>query len=153
MTTKLKFGIPDLELRCASGDTINPSNFAGHALIAVFLPDDPGMAMMELRQLRKTCAELANHDGWIIAFSNDGQPVEPGSTARILTIPDPGRRAWTAFRDLTDCPETIDRGSGATFLFTRGGSLHRYWPGTGHADDVLQELCAPVSTYPNERGA
>ena len=151
MNTNLKFGIPDLELTCASGATINPAGFAGHALIAVFLPDDPETAAREMSLLRKTCTDFADSDGWILAFGNHNERVDGDTTARILTISDPGRRAWTAFRDLTDGLETIDRGRGATFLFTRGGNLQRYWEGPGHADEILQALRKPASGNPKER--
>jgi hypothetical protein len=42
----------------------------------------------------------------------------------------------------------LDRESGATFLFTRGGNLHRYWHGPGHIDEVLAELKIPPSENP-----
>jgi len=141
----LKFGIPDLDLTSASGVKINPSNFAGHHLIVLFCPDDPEQAAGEMNLYRHHCADFVEHDAWLLAFGDEREATTVNGPARILTVPDPGRRAWTAFRDLTDYPEAFEWGGGAVFLFTSGGNLHRYWHGPGHVHDVLDQLRDPLN--------
>ena len=143
-TTHLKFGIPDIELTCRLGSTVNPSSFAGHSLVVVFCPSDPEQAANEAEAYRKHASEFVAHDAWILAFGEDCRTA-PDGAAQLLTIADEDRHAWTAFRDLTDSAETLDRGDGATFLFRRGGGLNRYWHGPGHVHDVLNELAMPAS--------
>ena len=139
-TEKLKFGIPDIELRCAEGATINPGSFAGHELIALFCPIDSDAAEQEIAAYRSHCAEFVNRDAWLLVFA-DTCPV---GTGRALTIPDRDRCAWVAFRDLAAQPEELDRRSGAVFFFTRGGALHRYWRGPGHLPEVIEQLQTAV---------
>lgn len=149
-TAHLKFGIPDLDLTCESGVTVNPSSFAGHELIVLFCPDDSEQAAQEMRLYRRHCADIVGRDAWILAFGDECETAAVDGTTRILTVPDLNRRAWTAFRDLTDCPEAFERGSGAVFLFTRGGNLHRYWHGPGHVHQVLAELQSPSSEHQSQ---
>jgi peroxiredoxin len=136
----LRFGIPDVELRCASGITVNPSSFAGHELIVLFCPADPAEAARELGSYRSRSADFVDEDAWVVAISEECAQIAAKGPERILTVRDPERSAWDAFRSLTDSPDRFDRHSGATFVFTRGGNLHRFWLGTGHVGDVLAEL-------------
>ena len=140
----LRFGIPDVELRCTFGLSINPSSFAGHELVVVFCPADPAEAAKEISAYRRRIAEFVDHDAWILAIGDACAQEEAKGPERVLAILDPDHQAWFAFRDLTDCPEAFDRERGATFFFTRGGNLHRFWHGPAHVDDVLSELPDPV---------
>jgi hypothetical protein len=38
-TTQLNYGIPDVELSWSCGGSVNPSCFAGHQLVVLFLPE------------------------------------------------------------------------------------------------------------------
>jgi len=144
-STDSKFGIPSIEIGCASGATINPASFAGHELIALFCPVDPAVAAREIAAYRHYSAEFVERDAWLLTFAQECGEFGVDGAVRVLTIPDPDRHAWIAFRGLTDHPEEMDRESGATFLFMRGGGLHRYWHGAGHASEVLAELLVPSS--------
>ena len=148
--TALKFGIPNLELGCPSGTKINPASFAGHELIALFCPTDAAEASQEITAYRQHCAEFVKRDAWLLTFVEHCEDVSVDGVRRVLTIPDPQRHAWVAFRDLTPHPEEMDRSSGATFLFTRGGGLHRYWHGSGHVEDLLSELRIPSSQHSHQ---
>jgi hypothetical protein len=139
----LKFGIPDLELDLASGIRINPASLAGHQLIVLFCPVDTTAAAQEIAAYRRRSAELVDADAWLLTFADRPDDLPVDGAARAVTIPDRDRHAWVAFRDLADCSQEIDRSSGATFLFTRGGCLHRYWQGAGHVEEVLTELEHP----------
>lgn len=139
---ELRFGIPNIEVGAASGLRINPSSFAGHELIVLFCPTDPDGAAQELAAYRAHNTDFVERDAWLLAFAGDGKAIVDGPV-RTLTIPDRSRRAWVAFRDLAAHPEEFDRSSGATFLFTRGGNLQRYWHGPGHVSQVLEELRRP----------
>ena len=141
-SVELRFGIPNVEVGAASGLKINPSSFAGHELIVLFCPTDPDGAAQELAAYRTHKSEFVERDAWLLTFGEDAAAVDIDG-ARILTIPDRDRHAWVAFRDLAPHPEELDRSSGATFLFRRGGSLHRYWHGAGHVEHVLKELQEP----------
>lgn len=149
--TTLKFGIPDVDLRCASGRTVNPSSFVGHELVVLFGPLDPDAAEREIAAYRHHCEEFVDRDSWLLVFTEHEQSSSVDGQDRILRIPDLDRHAWVAFRDLTHHAEEMDRSSGATFLFTRGGGLHRYWHGAGHVDEVLAELRTPV--YEGQRAS
>jgi hypothetical protein len=146
-STDLKFGIPDLELCCASGAKLNPASFAGHELIALFCPIDVAKSAQEIAAYRQHSVELVKRDAWLLTFADHCDDLSVDGAERVLTIPDPEKRAWVAFRNLTTHPEEMDRSSGATFLFTRGGGLHRYWHGAGHVDEVLSELRVPSSQH------
>jgi hypothetical protein len=138
-----RFGVPDLELGCSSGTRINPSSFVGHELIALFCPLDEAAAQTEMAAYRARGAEFLDHDAWLLTFADHCGAIAVDGAARLLTIPDGDRRGWVAFRNLAAHPEELDRSSGATFMFTRGGSLHRLWQGSGHVEEVLAELRAP----------
>ena len=144
--TSLKFGVPDLELGFSSG-TVNPASLVGHELIALFCPLDATAAAQEIAAYRRHSAEFVERDAWLLSFAEHCDNLAIDGAGRVLTIPDPDKHAWVAFRNLTAQPEEMDRSSGATFLFTRGGGLHRYWHGTGHVDDVLAELRIPSSQH------
>lgn len=136
----LKFGIPNMELGCASGAKVNPSSFAGHDLVVLFCPLDMSAASDEIAAFREHSAEFVERDAWLLTIAEVAGDLAEDGDGRVLTIPDAGRQAWVAFRDLTPHAEKLDRESGATFLFSRGGNLHRYWHGPGHVADVLAEL-------------
>jgi hypothetical protein len=143
-TTGLKFGIPDIELGCFSGMKINPSSFVGHELIALFCPIDPAGAAREIAAYTRHFGDFVDCDAWLLTFADQCSNAAVDGARRLLTIPDPDRRAWIAFRNVAHDPEELDRSSGAVFLFSRGGALHRYWHGDGHVDGVLAELHAPT---------
>lgn len=145
----LKFGIPNIELGGASGSKINPSSFAGHELIVLFCPLEPAEACGEIGEYLSHSAEFVDRDAWLLTFADDCDNIAVDGGGRVLTIPDPERHAWVAFRNLTRHAEEMDRGSGATFLFTRGGRLHRFWHGSGHVNEVLAELATPSSEHLN----
>lgn len=147
---KLSFGIPDLELGCSSGQKINPAKFAGHELIALFCPLDTAAATQEIAAYRDHCDEFVARDAWLLTFAEHCGDLAVDGAGSNLTIRDPDRHGWVAFRNLTEHPEEMDRNSGATFLFTRGGGLHRYWHGAGHVDEVLSELRTPSSQHPHQ---
>ena len=144
-TIPLKFGIPDIDLPCGEGARINPSTFAGHDLVAVFCPVDPEEAARELDAYREQAGHFVARDAWILAFGDQCAPATPGEAGNPLLIADPDRQAWDAFQNVAHSPESLDRGNGATFLFTRGGGLHCYWQGSGHVHDVLAELQNPLT--------
>ena len=146
----LRFGIPDIDLGCTSGMRINPTSFAGHDLIVLFYPLDSADAAQEISAYRRHGAELVKRDAWLLTFAEQCGEVSVDGPGRLLTIPDPDRHAWVAFRDLTPHPEELERSSGATFLFTRGGGLHCFWHGAGHVDDVLAELRIHSSLHSHE---
>jgi hypothetical protein len=148
--TQLKFGIPDLELGCTSGKKNNPATFAGHELIALLCPLDAAAAAQEREAYWVHRAEFVERDAWLLTFADQCGDLSVDGPSRLLTIPDGDRHAWVAFRGLTLHPEEFDRGNGAIFLFTRGGSLHRYWSGSGHVDEVLAELRTPASEHPHQ---
>lgn len=136
----LSFGIPDIELSCTSGAKINPSSFVGHELIALFCPLDHAAAAQEIAAYRDHSPEFAQRDAWLLAFADNCGDIAVDGEARLLTLPDQDRHAWAPFETSPTIGEVLDRGSGATFLFTRGGGLHRHWHASGHVDEVLAEL-------------
>lgn len=146
MARNSRSAIPDVEIDCGSGRIINPTSFAGHALVVVFGPLDASEA--ELAAYRHHAADFVNYDAWLLSFADKCELGEAGEQ-HILTAADPERHAWVAFRDLTEHPEELDRGDGATFLFARGGSLQHYWHGSGHVHEVLNVLQEPSAR--NER--
>ena len=152
-TIDLKFGIPAIELCCSSGAKINPSSFAGHNLIVLFCPLDGDAASAEVSSYLAHSDEFVGRDAWLLTIAEQCRDLSIDGGSRILTVPDPQRHAWNAFRDLTRHAEEMDRESGATFLFTRGGNLHRYWHGSGHVDEVLDELGTPSFDHLHQSAA
>lgn len=150
-TVPLRFGIPDVELTCDAATRINPSSFAGHDLIVMFCPTDAEQAARELDAYRKRSGEFTDLDAWVLAFGDQCGQSELSRPGEPILIADTDRHAWVAFRDLARASETLDRADGATFLFPRGGGLHRYWHGSGHVLDVLEELQTPVTEHEHQK--
>lgn len=136
--------IPDIAIVCGSGRVINPRSFAGHALVVLFAPLDAPEP--ELAAFRHHCDDFVKCDAWLLTFA-DTWELNSAGEPHMLTAADPERRAWVGFRDLTEHPEELDRGDGATFLFARGGTLQRYWHGPGHVHEVLDALKAPSAAW------
>lgn len=141
-SVELKFGIPSIELGCSSGAKINPVSFAGHELIVLFCPLDDDAASNEIGAYLSHAFEFVRRDAWLLTFVEQRDNAAPEGRGRVLMIADPDRQAWAAFGALVNDP-LMSRSDGATFLFTRGGNLHRYWKGCGHVDEVLAELATP----------
>lgn len=134
--------MPHISLRCAGGDPVNPSAFAGHELIVLFCPTSHEDAQREIATYLKHASDFAAHDGWLLIIADD--PVWRGEKCyNPKILDDADREAWVKFRDLTSYPEGLDRADGAVFYFSRGGALARYWQGSGHVDDVLALLFLP----------
>ena len=53
LAARLNFGIPNVDLPLGCGGTVNPSCFAGHQLVVLFLPADA----------TKRVAEFESYDG------------------------------------------------------------------------------------------
>ena len=137
LANQLNFGIPNVELQWSCGGTVNPGCFAGHQLVVLFLPVDPRQLAEELDSYAACADEFGGSDAWFLAIGQG----RADQAARFRTTPiaiDRDGAAWQAFNRLAK--RKLDRAEGATFLFTRGGSLHRVWPGRGHAPEVLAEL-------------
>lgn len=130
--------IPDVALQKCGGGEINPSALVGEELVVIFCPADPAAAVREIEAYRALVREFEDHGVWILGVLADGidqPPHEAGEPAIALTR-DPSGAAWPAFAPGLEDQEA-QRESGATFLFTRWGSLDRAWAGTGHAKEVL----------------
>ena len=136
LTTQLKYGIPDVDLPLTCGGTVNPSCFAGHQLVVLFLPKDRGRQNAECESYHKLAAELSGTDAWILVIG-DETPSKGDTGTRVAL--DPDEKAWRAFKEVAG-DSKLDRAAGAAFFFTRGGAFHRVWPGCGNADAVVQEL-------------
>lgn len=156
---QLRFGIPDIDLPRTGGGTVNPSAFAGHVLVVVFCPAASEREAAELADYRNLSPGLGAYDGWLVAVSQrpvDGQANESCPAAAAA---DADGSAWAAFCDIAPPELELDRSEGATFLFARGGSLERAWPGVGHSGEVIEELARPccgteeVAADPNEQPA
>lgn len=134
LATDLNFGIPDVDLTWTCGGTVNPSCFAGHQLVVLFLPMDAKEAAAELASYDWLADEFAGIDAWYLVVGTG--PAPPAHEGPIAL--DREDAAWAAFNKLAKLQ--LDRQNGAAFLFTRGGSLHRVWGGVGHATEVVAEL-------------
>lgn len=141
----LKFGVPDIDLPRADGSTINPSVFAGHALLVVFFPTAFEREAAELAEYGKLSPPLSAFDCWLVTVRE--QAIDEQSVEKRLPVAaiDPDGSAWAAFRAIVSPELELERSEGATFLFARGGSLDRVWPGIGHAKEVMAELAHPCS--------
>jgi hypothetical protein len=137
MTANRDFGIPDIELPCAKGGTVNPSFFVGHELVVLFCPSDRTAAAKELAQYNARADQLSYNDAWMVAVCD---PVETLPGSRITLAGDEDLRGWRTFCGRLDPAVQLPRDEGAVFLFGRGGCLQRMWEGTGHAADVVEEL-------------
>lgn len=136
LTTRLKFGIPDVELSWSGGGSVNPSCFAGHQLVVLFLPKDQEQQRSEFERFEKLAEEISGTDAWFLVVGDETHVRGASKTPVAL---DPDGIAWRAFKEVAG-EETLERADGATLLFTRGGAFHRLWRGPGHAGEVLEEL-------------
>ena len=136
LTTRLKYGIPDVELSWSCGSSVNPSCFAGHQLVVLFLPKDPEGQKAEFESYQKLAEELSGTDAWLLVIGYDTHIQADAKTPVAL---DPDGRAWLAFKQVAGDLK-LERSDGAAFFFTRGGVFHRLWAGRGHACEVLEEL-------------
>jgi peroxiredoxin len=139
VTNELNFGIPNVQLPWSSGGTVNPSCFAGHQLVVLFLPADPALQTAELASYERVAADAAGTDAWLLAVGENLRP----DLAALTNIPIAADRegaAWRAFEKVARAGTGLDRNQGAAFLFTRGGAFHRAWSGQGHATEVIDEL-------------
>lgn len=134
-TTQLKYGIPDVELPWSCGGSVNPSCFAGHQLVVLFLPEDANEQIEEFESYDKLSGEIAGTDAFLLVIG-----VRPYVRDRKIPVAvDPDGNAWRAFKEVAGQGK-LDRAHGAAFFFTRGGGFHRLWPGRGHARQVVGEL-------------
>lgn len=143
MGSELNFGIPDVDLPWSCGGTVNPSCFVGHQLVVVFLPDDEKQRIAELTAYGTVANEFTETDAWFLAVA-PGDGNVPSQWHSIPVAVDGDGGAWRAFKELAGPATRLDRDKGAAFLFMRGGSLHRVWPGAGHAGEVVDELLTRV---------
>jgi hypothetical protein len=134
----LNFGIPDVDLPLGCGGKVNPSNFAGHQLVVLFLPADSEKQAAEFDSYERLFTELSHTDAWFVLVASE-PCARPDATTRIAS--DPDDKAWRAFKEVAG-DANLDRQSGAAFFFTRGGAFHRLWAGPGHAREVAEELLA-----------
>lgn len=144
-TTRLRFGIPDIELPRTEGGKVNPGWFAGHVLVVVFCPNAPDAEASELSDYIKRGCDLNEYGAWLLTVSGSATVPERQSQCPTATSYDPDGIAWRAFCDIAPPALKLDREKGATFLFGRGGSLQQVWVGPGHAADVINELAQPCS--------
>jgi peroxiredoxin len=132
--------IPDVVLHKCGGGEINPSALVGEELVVIFCPADPAAAAREIEAYRALVRDFEDHGVWILGVVAEGIDQAPHGAGEpsIALAHDPSGAAWSAFAPGLDDPEAL-RPSGATFLFTRWGSLDRAWAGTGHATEVLEQ--------------
>ena len=137
---QLRYGIPDVELDCPKGGTVNPTTFVGHQLVIVFLPTDEAAALREIGDYASYSSELTANDAWVLGIVQQERPSAAIMAAGHGLVSDPDCSAWRAFQRLLKVAESHDRHDGAVYLFGRGGALQRAWLGSGFADDVVREL-------------
>lgn len=137
MSEVQEFGIPDVELSCGPGKTLNPTHFAGHPLVMLFCPAEQAAAERELAAYNGLSDALANTDSYLVAISGRGA-VTPAS--RVSIVQDPKQRAWNAIRQKLGGNDGRQLTEGAVILFGRGGCLNRAWTGAGHVGEVKQAL-------------
>jgi peroxiredoxin len=137
LATRLNYGIPDIDLPWSCGGMVNPSCFAGHQLLVLFLPTDEARQAAEFKSYEGLADELSGTDAWFLAVGT--RPMMDGDGRRVPVAFDPDGAAWQAFTKLAG-QAGLERVDGAAFLFTRGGAFHRLWPGSGHAREVVREL-------------
>lgn len=140
MGTELKFGIPDLELSKLSGGKVSPATFVGHALVVLFCPHSRAGEAAALDQYSDAVCELSAYDAWLlVVIEQDGSSyLESKCSCSILY--DPEGAGWDAFAKLADPDVSLNRDEGATFLFSRGGALHKAWRGIASPERVLHAL-------------
>lgn len=136
LATPLKYGIPDIELSWSCGGSVNPSCFAGHQLVVLFLPKDREQQKAEFESYGKLAEQMPGTDAWFFVV---GDETHVQGDARTPVVLDLDGKAWRAFKAVAGDAK-LDRSAGAAFFFTRGGALHRVWPGSGNADAIIREL-------------
>jgi hypothetical protein len=134
MPDSLKTRVPDIELQCAAGTSINPSHLAGHDLVILFAPGGKSRAAEEIEEYYALSDRLAYFDAYIIAIC-DGADNAPLS--RLAIASDPTLEAW---REFSRSERRFRHKDGAVFLFGRGGCLRQSWAGPGHAQEVFAAL-------------
>lgn len=135
---KLRYGIPDVELRCARGGTLNPADFAGHLLVVLFCPLPPASAREELADYRSRSREFRDNDAWLLSIADDWAGTVEKRCEALAS--DPEGTAWVAFDQLSSPERGHARDEGAAFVFGRGGSMQGAYFGRGHAQEVVQSL-------------
>ena len=133
------FGIPDIELRTTSGRTLNPSTFAGHALVMVFCPTSEAAEAAEAAEYKSRGCDFAKFDAWVLTVGERAHAEGDANGPATLAL-DPDGNVWTAFSELAGPILKLNRDDGASFLFERGGSLAGVWGGPGRAAEVLEAL-------------
>ena len=142
---QLRFGIPDLELNCVRGGTINPAAFVGHELTVLFLPADETAAIRQLQDYRQHAHHFSDCDAWVLDIVQEQEPSAAILAASPALALDPEHIAWNAFERLLSAGVRHPWQMGGVYLFGRGGGLQRAWFGTSGADEVVRELNAPGS--------
>lgn len=137
LAAELNFGIPNIDLPWSCGGTVNPGCFAGHQLLVLFLPSDERAQAAEFESYQKLANDLAETDGWLLLIGTEHSKTQMKGNIPIAL--DREGKAWQAFKKLAKTAR-LDRAEGAAFLFTRGGTFHRVWPGQGHASEVVGEF-------------
>lgn len=137
LAAELNFGIPNIDLPWSCGGTINPGCFAGHQLLVLFLPSDERAQAAEFESYKKLADDLAGTDAWLLLIGTEQSKAQVKRNIPIAL--DREGKAWQAFKKLGKAAR-LDRAEGAAFLFTRGGTFHRVWPGQGHASEVIGEF-------------
>jgi hypothetical protein len=140
MGTELKFGIPDLELPRLSGGKVSPAAFAGHALVVLFCPRGEAAEAEALDMYASTACELSAYDAWLLTIVDQDGISPSQQKCPYAIVYDPEGTAWEAFAKVAERDLNLNRDQGATFLFARGGSLHRTWPGVAPPEFVLRAL-------------
>lgn len=138
--TRIRYGIPDLELQRPGGGSVNPANFIGHELVVLFCPADRHAAARDLADYALHMKDLCDTDAWIVGICDGDVPSCDHGTGPFMMAEDRGRLAWDAFQHLLQPGERTSRELGAVFLFDRGGGFRRSWAGSGHAADVARAL-------------
>jgi peroxiredoxin len=142
-TSRLRYGIPDIDLPRVDGGEINPSELIGHDFVVFFCPADRAAAVREIEDYRSRSEDFEKCGAWLIGVLTDRHeelPAGPADEPHLPVARDPDGAAWAAFESLLDPESCSAKEAGGTFLFARGGCLARAWPGSGHAADALCEL-------------
>ena len=141
---RLRFGIPDIELSCPDGRSVNPSTFVGHQLVVLFLPLEEGAAVREIGDYASFAQDFLDNDAWVLNIVKEANPSFAVRGGCHALASDPNDEAWRAFGRLGERRRSRPRKGGAVYLFGRGGGLMRAWSGPGHARDVVRELHGPA---------
>ena len=142
LETRTRYGLPDIVLPRLGGGCVNPSSFVGHDLLVVFCPEEKVAALATLSELSERACDLADRDTWLLAIVADAQTQLPDSpsTCSITVATDADGSAWSAFQTLVEDKAGSAAREGGAYLFSRGGAIAGFWPGTGHVGDVLREI-------------